>query len=975
MTLAVLTLFIVNGLMSVSVSSDLTGAQAPTISSPSNTIAETPVNVSIPYVDTHYGYADGIIDPTEYAFNFSDPTTGVSLYMEHNETFLYVGLQAQTSGWVALAWKNPGDNYTTAGVDGADMIIGYAPGTPHALSYPVVENTSVVRAKYTLYARNGTMRETGYAPDGSGDTPLYKAGLLNKYVDGILGMRVGETRHFIIPAEYGYPEGHELYGEDLEFVVTIESIDSDTTNPASNSAIAYYDASGTNTFSHSIDLNQSRIIAANASDDGSTTTLEYVLRLNSTDLEDISLSNFTEAFPFVTLIGQSESLSTLPNSHTSWSSPLSLRFVPNSAPVISTTFPKENDVLDWLVTLKLNATDDTIVRTAAFRVDNESWTQLKYNFQTDLWEYAFDVSDYESGSQHVLWFNATDGANSTSVISVNVTFVIPYNPAMGMTLTMSHKVTTLMYHSTKIEDEFTVKNEEAVPITSLEFYLPSPFTNNFLSVEAQDSRETPLEVSRLPDVNDMFRWRVYLSEPVEVGESYTFKVTIYLHSLHILTDFDNELYDITCLKYPVVPYIISRLSVSIGLRSGDNMQGGNNPEGVYYNIAPLTIETFKIVISSVTPLIIGTRTTKITVDPWGWLHYEETVYIENVGPAKELDIAMTFPAYMSNVKIYDDVGILAGSQPTDYDWNSTLRQRINLRTDRFGEVGFWPGYKYTFHAKYDLYLPEYQKQTSAGLVVDFPMATLDEILFTTHTVDVVVPLGVDPVQPTDGYRLLFGVFEAVLRYNYYNTTQRNPPQISLVYNLTPAVLARPLAFALIIGFIAAIYVTTRRIEIPESKDAEAVETTATTSRQVGAPPDLLSEFARTYSRKTALNLDLEKLESSRKRGKVSKREFMTRERDIKAQLSELDSKIAKLKGELISYGSRYRDMIGQLELQEEKMEGAKAGLRQLLIRKKKQKISRAAFEKTRQDYLKTIKQAVSSIDRILLSLQEEAGEI
>ena len=59
----------------------------------------------------------------------------------------------------------------------------------------------------------------------------------------------------------------------------------------------------------------------------------------------------------------------------------------------------------------------------------------------------------------------------------------------------------------------------------------------------------------------------------------------------------------------------------------------------------------------------------------------------------------------------------------------------------------------------------------------------------------------------------------------------------------------------------------------------------------------------------------------------------------------------------------------------EKIEGAKAGLRQLLLRKKKQRISRAAFEKSKQDYLKTIQKATTATDRILLTIQEEAGEI
>ena len=102
---------------------------------------------------------------------------------------------------------------------------------------------------------------------------------------------------------------------------------------------------------------------------------------------------------------------------------------------------------------------------------------------------------------------------------------------------------------------------------------------------------------------------------------------------------------------------------------------------------------------------------------------------------------------------------------------------------------------------------------------------------------------------------------------------------------------------------------------------------------------------------------------------------MLREKDLKEQLDEIDSKLPGLKTEMIKNGPRYRDIVAQLELQDERIEGAKAGLRQLLLRKKKQRISRVAFEKSRQDYLKTIQNATSATDRILLSVQEEAGDI
>jgi chromosome segregation ATPase len=180
-----------------------------------------------------------------------------------------------------------------------------------------------------------------------------------------------------------------------------------------------------------------------------------------------------------------------------------------------------------------------------------------------------------------------------------------------------------------------------------------------------------------------------------------------------------------------------------------------------------------------------------------------------------------------------------------------------------------------------------------------------------------------------------------------------------------------------IGFVGLIYVVSRKVELPEEvtgpRDVDDIIDSQ--PKQVGAPPELLREFANLYSRKTALNMDLEKLDAARRRGKVKKREYMIRERDLKQQTEEIDDKLPQLREEMISHGSKYREIVGQLELQDERIEGAKAGLRQLLLRKKKQRISRVAFEKSRQDYLKTIQKATSASDRILLSLQEEAGDI
>ena len=250
------------------------------------------------------------------------------------------------------------------------------------------------------------------------------------------------------------------------------------------------------------------------------------------------------------------------------------------------------------------------------------------------------------------------------------------------------------------------------------------------------------------------------------------------------------------------------------------------------------------------------------------------------------------------------------------------------------------------------------------------------MLVRSHIVDLILPYSINTIEVSGEYRLLYGVFDTTLRYTKYNSTELNPIEIELIYQMTPWVLVRPAIFSLLVGLVAIVYVGYRKVELPEEVTGPgAEETAAEEPRQTGAPPDLLKTFANLYSRKTALNMDLEKLDAARRRGKVKKREYMIRERDLKSQIEEIDSELPKVKDELTSYGSRYRDIIAQLELQNEKIEGAKAGLRQLLLRKKKQRISRAAFEKSKQDYLKTIQKATTATDRILLTIQEEAGEL
>jgi FKBP-type peptidyl-prolyl cis-trans isomerase 2 len=945
-------------------------------------LAESTANLSIPYVDDYYGSTDGIIDPIEYAFTYTDPLTGVTAYLEHNGTVLYVGLEARTSGWIGFAWQNYTDEFTSAGLNNSDVIVGYAPGTPHA-DYWRVEPTDAVSVHYVLSLRNGTVIQESDYPDISSIEPLETVSALQMYKDAILGMRIGEVRHFTIPADQAYTQSdHELYGRDLIYDIELKRIYRGTTertaNPADQSQIIYSDEHGTSTYQHVPDSDQSRIIEASGSDNGTFTQLEYAILLNSTDVDDIPLFNSTDIqYPFVFMFGNSEDLNGLPAQHTHWTEPARITVEPNSPPILIIENPEADAILEWVAKLQLNASDDWVTR-ASYRIDDFDWGDLSYIFSTGLWEVSLDLSEYDEGD-HVITVNATDISNATSVKSLNITIDRPYIPYLGMKVDTKRTFVPVDHYGARIDDSYTIINNGSAPINSFDIYLPEEYEHGIMSISGEDSEFEELYIVRLENTDGMMHWRVYFEQPIGFQEQYQFETRTWTSSMFYLSNPDEWEYKLEFLKYPVLPYVIRNAEFVLAFEQGGSLAPGEDiPDSEENNLAPFTMEKFTNLLRLFNTHVVADRITKITVDAWGWLSYRETISLDNTGSSPLFTFSFVLPAYSKNVKIFDEVGILAQGQRlvNTVDFNETTTLTINLGADRFGG-GLRSGYQYTFTIDYIVQASEYQEAGPNGNELEVPMSTMTDILIRDHLIEIVMTPSVSLTEATEGYRLTYGIFDSTLSYSAYNRTHENPFLLNIAYRTTSGVFLRPAIISIMIGFVGLIYVVFRKVELPEEVTGPQYDDDIIDSqpKQVGAPPELLREFANLYSRKTALNMDLEKLDAARRRGKVKKREYMIRERDVKQQIEVIDDQLPRLREEMISHGSKYREIVGQLELQDERIEGAKAGLRQLLLRKKKQRISRAAFEKSRQDYLKTIQKATSASDRILLSLQEEAGEI
>ncbi|TFG32531.1 hypothetical protein EU528_03355, partial [Candidatus Thorarchaeota archaeon] len=888
-----------------------------------------------------------------------------------------------TSGWIGFAWQNTSSDFTSAGLNNSDVIVGYVPGESSSDLWRVIGSDGAI-VHYKLYLRNGTMiQEDDYPDETMLTNPVQDLNALPMYKDAIFGMRIGEIRYFVIPAEEAYNTvGHELYGKDLIYEIELTSIyregSTRTENPAENGEIIFSDEHGINTFQHLPDQNQSQVIEAGGYDNGTVTQIEFTILLNSTDSQDISLLEATaERYPFVFMFGNTEELNGLPVQHTYWTDPAMVELVPNSPPSLNIISPEADSTLEWVTDIVLNATD-SFVKQASYRIDDEPWALLSYNFLTRLWEGSFDLSASDEGA-HTFTFNATDMSNATGVSVINFTIARPFLSLLGMRIQVERNFITTASYGSRVEDSYTVLNNGSAPISAIDIYLPEKYEIHFLSMEAVDESDNTIKIVRHANEGGMMHWKLHFPESVGYQDAYSFDTTMYMHSLFWLSDPTEFEYQLSFLRYPILPYVLRTAKFSLSFEEeGQLVPGEELPDEQLQNLAPFTESVFQSGLRLFTENILVQRTTVAVVDAWGWISYEETFTLENTGGSSVTSLVFQVPAYAKNIKVYDEVGILALSQlTTTGDYNETNDVSIHLASDRFSGTGFAPTYKYTFHVSFIVQASEYQSAEAGGNQLDIPIGLLGDNLILTHTINVVFPVSVSAAEASEGYRTLYGIFDTTYQYVFYNETQRNPASIAVIYQITIGAAARPMLFTLIVGLIAAIYVSYRKVELPEEIVGPKVDHGTDTSqpRQIGAPAELLNDFANLYSRKTSLNMDLEKLEASRRRGKVKKREYMLREKDLKKQIEEIDSKLPKVKEDMTRYGPRYRDLVAQLELQNERIEGAKAGLRQLLLRKKKQRISRVAFEKSRQDYLKTIQKATSATDRILLSIQEEAGEV
>ena len=139
---------------------------------------------------------------------------------------------------------------------------------------------------------------------------------------------------------------------------------------------------------------------------------------------------------------------------------------------------------------------------------------------------------------------------------------------------------------------------------------------------------------------------------------------------------------------------------------------------------------------------------------------------------------------------------------------------------------------------------------------------------------------------------------------------------------------------------------------------------------IPVPPKDLRSFVDSYEEKTRIRSELESLEERLRKGKIPRRRFKVRKKMLDGRLSTVSRNLSSLSEKIRSAGSKYANMMRQIEVAETNLEGAERDMQRVKTRYRRGEVSKGAYGKLLEEYKSRIEEAEATIDGVLLRLRE-----
>lgn len=553
-----------------------------------------------------------------------------------------------------------------------------------------------------------------------------------------------------------------------------------------------------------------------------------------------------------------------------------------------------------------------------------------------------------------------------SVISVSSA------PVGVAVLSVRRHITVGEWGAVVFNDTFTILNNSTSSVNEFLYALPRSNGEGLRFIRAQSSSGL-LQVDRDVDKESPFYWmRVHLKDPLPQGKNLTVNIaSIHSDMVRFLkvegTQGTEELYRVSFSAYPILKVRAGSCNATVYTTLDAKFQLPYNASFIASKIEgkpvlvasrkplePLTDERYSFNFSSASQHLVTCDWARrdISISPAGDISVSEHYRLNNLA-SSFTSVPMILPKETVEVMAYDDAGPLwSGSKKT---FDVTVAPRFT--TVRQNE-SFTFGLKYTLSPKQDL------KQLQWWGLYNLTMKLLADPPWVIEKAEVriVLPRGVavesNNIAPAS--RTETSAYETVLIYSFEAATPLQNLTLKLSYRYLPFWSALiPLMWVLLIEVAFAAVLAVSKVRKPVT--AVAV-----------VPVDRIMEFVELYDERTALSLELDKMEQDIARGAISRHEYRRRSREIERRIEEIRKELQVVKTALSAASPRYDEMIRRIERAEAEIDAAKASRAQLRTQYRTGRMARHAYDSMLSDVAKRQDRARETMNSIIITLREEA---
>jgi hypothetical protein len=506
-----------------------------------------------------------------------------------------------------------------------------------------------------------------------------------------------------------------------------------------------------------------------------------------------------------------------------------------------------------------------------------------------------------------------------------------------------------------VTDVITVRNDGTNAATFTDVYYTPNVWSELLTSNAWSGN---IQLNTQPiSSNGVNGTRILFSNSLAPGENYTFTLVQYFSGT--LSIYYDPTYEVNVSEFnfpanPYSPYTTEACNVSVTLPNGAQPL---YPPITYNftNLAPfstnntLSIEFYFTDGSSITSFITVYR--QITVDPWLGITVKEFNYIQNTGPFSLSKIYFIAPPGTAKFQVYDAGGVIeawvSGNSvviypryviPPNGTYGYYVIYSIPIVLSQVGSSG---SYLFTFNI-----LPNYGALIGnfyASLTFNY----VDPSFQSTPTI---------PISSTDGTTFFYAWNNVLPNQNAFSY---------FTYSIGfPTTYTRPIAFMLIFGFAAIIYVVIR------SRRVEEAVPLVVSPAEVIAP--VLRDFCDLYDEKNSLIIEMDSLREDVLRRKVRKVEYNQRVKSSEKELSRLNTLIDQKKVEVLKLNNKFEPDFRSLEMNEADRDQAKMTIQHLRRRYLMKRLTKETYIKLTEDQEKKLRKAQSNLDKKIQDLRREA---